>query len=343
MSATQYLIEAQTRHQIQVQRLGGGIIKDVMPILVQMRADIMSRVAGATEFQLSRLAVLLSEIDRIIAAANGELQLQLALELEEFSKYEAEFQSRMLGGVVTVETVVPAAAQLASAVTTTPAELVSGKKVVRLTVADMVNKFTDAKRREVRDAISAGIIEGQTNQQIAKSIRSKLGVRATNELRATVRTATNHAASVARQSVFAANADIIESLKWISTLDVRTSDVCISRDSKVYPVDDAPHPPAHYGCRSSIVPIVREEYRIPGLEGERPAVGSDGAEVVSSRTTYSGFLRAQSKEFQNDVLGPTRAKLFRSGELTLDKFVDDDGRTLTLSELRGRYGLDIGL
>lgn len=341
MSATQYLIEAQTRHQIQVQRLGGGIIKDVMPILVQMRADIMSRVAGATEFQLSRLAVLLSEIDRIIAAANGELQLQLALELEEFSKYEAELQARMLGGVVTVETVVPAAAQLASAVTTTPAELVSGKKVMRLTVADMVNKFTDAKRREVRDAISAGIIEGQTNQQIAKSIRSKLGVRATNELRATVRTATNHAASVARQSVFAENADIIESLRRVGTLDARTTIQCAANDGRMYPVNTSELPPYHYGCRTTMVPVVAEQYRIPGLEGERPAIGSDGTEVVSSRTTYSGFLRKQSKEFQDDVLGVERAKLFRSGKLTLDKFVDDEGRTLTLDQLRSREGITI--
>ena len=341
MSTTQYLIEAQTRHQIQVQRLGGGVIKDVMPILEQMRADIVSRLATATEWQTGRLFTLLGEIDGIIATANDQLQAQLALELEEFAAYEAEFQARMLGAAVSVETVLPATAQLAAAVTTAPAQLVSGQNVIRLTIPDMVNKFTDAKRREVRDAISAGFIEGQTNQQIATSIRRKLGTRATNELRATVRTATNHAASVARQSVFAANADIIESLRRVGTLDNRTTIQCAANDGRLYPVDTQDLPPYHYGCRTTMVPIVAEQYRIPGLEGERPAIGSDGVEQVSSRMTYSGFLRKQSREFQDDVLGPERAKLFRDGQLTLDKFVDDEGRALTLSKLRAREGITI--
>lgn len=44
-------------------------------------------------------------------------------------------------------------------------------------------------------------------------------------------------------------------------------------------------------------------------------------------------LREKSAEFQDDVLGPTRGKLFREG-MTLDRFVDESGKEYTLKQLR---------
>jgi hypothetical protein len=56
---------------------------------------------------------------------------------------------------------------------------------------------------------------------------------------------------------------------------------------------------------------------------------------VPARTTYAEWLRTQSKEFQNDVLGPARADLFRGG-MPLTKFVDRAGGGLTLKQIRDR-------
>jgi hypothetical protein len=50
---------------------------------------------------------------------------------------------------------------------------------------------------------------------------------------------------------------------------------------------------------------------------------------------YPEWLRAQPAAFQDNVLGPTRGGLFRSGKLELSQFSDSTGRTLTLDELRG--------
>ena len=57
---------------------------------------------------------------------------------------------------------------------------------------------------------------------------------------------------------------------------------------------------------------------------------------VPSRTTYEEFLKSQSLEFQTDVLGPTRVKLFLKGGLGLDDLVDRSGRQYNLSELMRR-------
>ena len=84
------------------------------------------------------------------------------------------------------------------------------------------------------------------------------------------------------------------------------------------------------------MPEVKEEYRLGGL-GERASM--DGP--VDNQLTYGGFLRKQSKEFQNDVLGPRRAALFRSGKVKINQFTDDAGRVLTLDELAAREGLTL--
>jgi hypothetical protein len=71
--------------------------------------------------------------------------------------------------------------------------------------------------------------------------------------------------------------------------------------------------------------------------GERASM--DGP--VSNQTTYGGWLKGQSEEFQNDVLGPQRAQLFRSGKVKIDRFTDSNGRVLTLDELSAREGIEI--
>ena len=56
-----------------------------------------------------------------------------------------------------------------------------------------------------------------------------------------------------------------------------------------------------------------------------------------ARTSYGDWLRRQSAANQDDILGPTRGALFRRGKLKIDKFVEVDGRELTLAELAKRH------
>jgi hypothetical protein len=83
------------------------------------------------------------------------------------------------------------------------------------------------------------------------------------------------------------------------------------------------------------IPLVRDEFRVPGFEYQRASM--DGP--VDGRTTYQSWLKRQDAEFQNEVLGVERAELFRSGRVTLDRFVDDQGVTLTLKQLREIEGV----
>ena len=61
---------------------------------------------------------------------------------------------------------------------------------------------------------------------------------------------------------------------------------------------------------------------------------------VSAKTTYNAWLGKQSDEFQNEVLGPERAKLFRGG-MNVDKFTDDQGKTISLAQLTALEGMTL--
>ena len=67
---------------------------------------------------------------------------------------------------------------------------------------------------------------------------------------------------------------------------------------------------------------------------------------MPAKVNYQEWLGRQSYQFQNDVLGVNRARLFRDGKVPLDRFVDKSGRQYTLAELarRDRQAfLDAGL
>lgn len=190
---------------------------------------------------------------------------------------------------------------------------------------------------------------------------------------AVIRTATNHVSNAARDLVWQENSDVITAKVWASTLDGRTSAGCRARDGRAVPMGNnklPPElkplhpagitPPAHVNCRSTMVAYIDGV----GLIGQRPYVtdtrtrnnrevdfrrlakerGTTIAEVrrewaeknigrVPNATTYNDFLRRQSAEFQDEVLGKTKGKLFREGGLELQNFVDRDGNELTLKQL----------
>ena len=58
---------------------------------------------------------------------------------------------------------------------------------------------------------------------------------------------------------------------------------------------------------------------------------------VPAKVNYQQWLSAQSAELQDDILGPTRGKLFREGGLTLDNFVNRQGDQIPLDELMKKH------
>lgn len=194
------------------------------------------------------------------------------------------------------------------------------------------------------------------------------------QVQAITRTAVQHVANSARAEFLQENADVIVGEQFVATLDSRTTPVCRANDGKVFPVGTGPRPPLHFQCRSLRVAAFDGErlgYRpfkssttkqllrefadannlktVPKSRNDLPR-GTKGAFDDFSRkrvreltgrvpasTGYQAWLRNQSKQFQEDTLGVTKAKLFREGGLTLDKFVAASGSELTLAQLAAKH------
>lgn len=190
---------------------------------------------------------------------------------------------------------------------------------------------------------------------------------------AITRTAVNAIANQAKRAYYLENQDLFKQELYVATLDSRTTPICQSLDGEKFPVGEGPIPPVHIMCRSLRVAVVTpepignrpiREFTKKGLVREYSK--ANGLKVQSNRanlprghkgpfdafarkrmrdltgrvpakTTYQDFLSRQTKEFQEDILGVTRAKLFRSGNLTVKQFVDIRGKLLTLDQLKASH------
>jgi len=338
MAVNDDLADALTRHQIYLQRYGSATVRKILALLKRSDAQILERLLREDLSALSRTRQerLLTEMRRSFESAYTDATGALQLDLEALATYEGEYQLDLFRRVLPVklETVAPSADQLLAAVNSRPFQ---GKLL-----KEVYTELSASAFRKVRDKIRAGIVEGRTTDQVVRDIRGRRsmgfrdGILASNR-RATetvVRTAINHTANTAREYTYERNGNLIKGVRWNSTLDGRTSAVCRARDGKVYEPGKGPRPPAHFNCRSSTSPVTKS-WRELGFDIDElpPATRASMNGQVPADQDYDTWLRKQPKAFQEEVLGPTRAKLFRKG-LKMERFVDRKGSTLTIEELK---------
>ncbi len=337
-TANEALLDAAVRHAIFLERFKGSEAKRLVALFREVEQDLIAQLAKRDptavkgRYTRRRLELLLADVREIIAAFSKQLELALFDTFAEIGAIETDFQLRALAASipVTIEFVRPTAAQVRAAI--------FGEPMQGLLLKDWFAGLERVIQDRVKAAIRLGVVEGQGIAEIGRRIRA-----ATDQSRRgaemVARTAINYSSQAARQALYAENSEVIKGVRWVATLDGRTSAVCRARDGEVFPIESGPRPPAHPNCRSSTVPVLRS-WRELGIslpdapEGTRASL--DGQ--VPASTTYQEWLGRQPAAFQDEVLGKTKGALFRRGGLTLDKFVMRDGSELTIAELRAKHG-----
>lgn len=342
MSATQHLAEVLTRHQIFLERYANGKVKQVRPIIESLRVKILNLFLGKelSKNDLVGLEIALNQINTIIGIEKEGFKRAIDQTVNEVVDYEAGFYGRALGTVATVETAGIQRDLILAAVRSKPMQLVSGSKVKTVTLETAADVFSDAVASNVINTIRVGILNNETQSNIARAITSSMRTRSVRQATTLARTVINHTTAQTRDNI---NSQLFPDYneRFVATLDSHTTITCASKDGLIFKRGEGPQPPLHYGCRSLRVVVIDPAFAVPGFEGERPSVVNGNVEIVSGNTTYTGFLKNQSEEFQNEVLGPERAALFRSGKVPLRNFTDDSGRVLTIDELKAMEGLTL--
>ena len=339
------LLDAAVRHQVFLGRYATGLVRRIVKLLNEADADLVGQIIAkdpqnaSGTWSVRRLQRLLDAIREINRDAYNSLRKRARQELVELAAYEADFNARAIAAQMPIDLdiVRPTRQLLRAAVTDRP--------IHGVLLKGWIENLSNTRQRQLEQAIRLGLVEGETIDQIVRRVRGtkarqfRDGILDLNRRHAEafVRTAVNHTATAARETLYTENDDLVKSVKWVSTLDSRTTPICRARDGKVFPVDEGPRPPAHVGCRSTTSPVLKS-WRDLGFDldelsaGERASMNGQ----VPADLTYGPWLKRQPVDFIDDVLGKTKSKLFRNGDLPIERFVDNRGKELTLAELRQR-------
>lgn len=222
---------------------------------------------------------------------------------------------------------------------------------------DVWKNLAESTRNKALYAVRQGIEQGNTTAQIVAELRGKrtrmpngsyeyvggiVDEVRRNGIEANVRTIRSHVSQVTYENTFSALG--FDYAKDVATLDGRTSGTCRAIDGRVQKVStNMQRPPYHMRCRTIQIGCDKDGK----IDGKRPFVADtrsvknipkdERADIigqVNANTTYPQWFKNQSAEFQKEVLGPTKYKLYKKGGYTMDRFVDELGKPYTIAELR---------
>lgn len=343
-SVNDVIRDLQIRHSVGIQRLSTDIVRKIVRLLNAADAEIVAKLLarGATlegSFTSVRLKSLLEALRIINHDAHVLLGKELRQELRDLARYEVAFQCDLLSRVIpiAVDFVTPSAPMLDAIITSRPFQ--------GALLKDTVRDLERGKFKLLSNVVRLGMVQGETTDQIVRRVR---GTKAANyrdgilqvsrtSAERVVRTATNHVANAARETLYAENDDLIKGVQWVATLDTRTCASCAALDGKVQDMGAGPRPPLHLSCRCATVPVTKS-WRELGIDADEfpPGTRASMNGQVSATETYDTWLRKQSASVQDEALGKTRGAAYRRGDLSVDRFVDTRGNQWTLDELRAR-------
>lgn len=223
----------------------------------------------------------------------------------------------------------------------------------------------------IDDAVSAivGTSRTRNNSIIRKSWNNIEGI---------AHSSVTNAQTQATEALAEVNPFVITDEKFVATLDGGTTFICIGNDQTIHKIGEGPMPPLHFRCRSLRVPFINAD-RISGRPfdarsekllikdfAEQNNLGKIAANSRDNlpygyKTKYDKYARSrmpefvgldpdpvdygtwlsrQTNSFQEDVLGITRARVFRESGLPISSFIDTRGKLLTLEDLRKKGLLD---
>lgn len=342
----QALLDALVSHQAYLYRLSSTEINNLLTQFDSLSNDMISKLRDLLDdlSDAEKTALMsgqystpaLKEVRTLVqtwqaSVASGLLE-SFTVSATALAVYEATYQAKTISN----RKIEPNSKTLLNKAKRTP---LSGGVLLDSIFA----RIADDTRVRVEQTIRDGLSQGQTNQQIVQRIKGKKALnyqdglleQSRNQISTMVRTARSHVSNVALNETYTAIG--VEYVKFIATLDSRTSKICMGYSDKVYKKDEPhPVPPLHPNCRSILIPVTDEQGKTIGKRPFNNKVNGEGEiGVVDSNTTFKGWFDKQDVPFQKSWLGPSRYKLFKDGKYSLDKFVDPlTGQPFTLAELK---------
>lgn len=333
------------RHAVFLVRLRNGeansIAKLYNTIIPDIRSEIEQRVSSINfpgVHRPSKQRILrLKQLETVLKEQIASIEFLKVLRenLQKVALTEAESQIRILESVTPKDLGIsfshPSTALLRSMVTSRPFD---GQVLREWTKANAFRSVNLLMRE-----INTGLTRGESIPDISGRVQRQLLTSKSNA-QAITRTAVNHVSTQARELTYEHNDDVVKGVKFVATLDNRTTLTCASLDGKVFNVGEGPRPPMHFNCRSTTVPVLKswEELGISAKELTSSTRASMNGEVPETQT-YPQWLKRQPQSVQREVLGTSRFEKFKETG-NIEPFVDNQFRPISIEELRRREVLN---
>lgn len=353
------LVDAYRKHAIDLLRFDAGVRRKALALLRKLETELVSQLqasgleGGLTPFGRTRATVLLAQVQQTITNSYAQLNSVIEGQLQPLAVLENQFILRTFNKAMSTTL-------LTDALTPGQLSTLSGDTLVRgapsrewwgRQSADLTQRFSDQLRQ--------GLAAGETNQDLIRRVRGrrengfKDGVMQTpyRNAEALVRSSVQAVANETRAQFYKENADVVQGYIYHATLDGRTTQQCAALDGYMWdlegnPAPDQGHsvslqqPPLHWNCRSTLLPWLKsfDELGFTGVDEKLPPTtrsSMDGPQTPGD-DTYEDWLRTKSDTFQDDLLGPGKAGLWRQGKIDLLEMVDQSGRPLTLEQIEAR-------
>lgn len=353
------LTDRAVAHGINLLRFSSGVRGKVLAILERMSIELTARVlddkTGART--KARLAYLLADtneiIERYYADVSGLASNKLAgLARAEAASFRHAVRSAGASLSVQLDAAMPSMNLL---------EAMAGDVMIQK--APSAAWWQQQGRNNVwrfSNEIRQGMAQGETNAQIvtrivgskARGLPGVLDVSRSDAQRL-VHASVQTVANTARQMTFQSNRDILDGIEQLSTLDGRTTDICLAYSGAQWDMDyqpmngttlpynnpdGTPGCPRHWNCRSLMVPVTRS-LRSMGIDlpDFEPTTRASENGPVSAKLTMDQWLASRTDAQLNEQLGRGRAALYKKGTITLQQLLDQSGNPLTLKELEAMY------
>lgn len=303
------IINDSASHELYLARLASGILNDKLyPAQESLYKQVRLLLLDAENItSRKQLATLTKAVKLATQKAMTEAWAETTKELSEVAVYEAAFYAQLLGAYGAVELSVPKQKTITDYIDESLMSLHSGSRMNVGTWAEYVNESVSAYAKEYDNQIKAGYVAGESMSQTTKRLRAVTDGVLRRNIETLTRTGMQHYAIQARDAMANDNLDIIDRRYYNTVFDNRRTLLCASRHAKTWKMDDESYPalPAHYGCRSSWLFLLKGQTELPST---RAAVG--GRDTAEAKRLF------EEKQARLQALRDKRAEERAEGKVT---------------------------
>ena len=367
MAISDKIFSSTIKNQVSLDRYSYGLARQIQRLLTEAQQEIVAAIAkndptmpSMTKWKAKRLSDLNDQISQIIDSKFKDIKKVSKAELAGLAKIQSEKIVEGFNKSIGVDIF---------GVTLTPEgmkSIVENSMINGRVIGDWWDKQKDDVKSKLQaqmtagtNAIQIGLVKGESVGELISRIRGTRlspGIMSITKREATAlaRTSVMQVANNVRLETYKENADVLEGIEIIVTLDKATCMRCAVYDGKRFdmegnPIDHSlPYPelPLHFNCRCTTAPFTKSYSELIGSksplkkslirdmdanipDGERSAMNGP----ISGGATYDDWLRSQSVQTQKSILGKGKYELWSENKLGTVDLVDNSGRPLTLKEL----------